>query len=318
MHGVVSGAEVRVSQAPVVPIVATLTLPYPRVLPGVPVDLSITLKNVSNRPVTVGLISRVIVTLPDGSVFPPTGTPAERNDRQELEPYGTSSPLTSIELAAGESIERVINWDRAAPKNWSHASAYSGPGNYDLQVELERGMRDEEPNYVGVIRTSSARLERVVPVGEDETLWARMQAVSSGRWCDSAFASTKAGAALAEEIVQLHPTSGYYPYALLLRNYARQKEDIPLSLDAADRFRDSPALPYLLSAAGDAALYEAKTSYRANHDVDKAKKFYDLAETYYRDALKTNSTAIRGVAQRNLDDITARREKLAADNPKRQ
>jgi hypothetical protein len=144
-----------------------------------------------------------------------------------------------------------------------------------------------------------------------------MQAVSSGHWCDSAFATTKAGAALAEEIVQLHPTSGYYPYALLLRRFTRQKDDITLWLEAASRFQDSPALPYLLKAAGDAAVYEAKRTYRAGHDADEARKYYDLAETYYRDALKTNSMAIHGIAQLCLEDIAVYREKLRAHDSKR-
>jgi hypothetical protein len=67
-----------------------------------------------------------------------------------------------------------------------------------------------------------------------------------------------------------------------------------------------------LKAAGDAALYEARTADWSRHDSGGARKFYDLAETYYRDALKTNSLAIRGGAESSLDYLERERSKLKA------
>ena len=288
---------------------ATLVVPHATVLPGVPFDMVVTLKNISDRPVTVGLLAKLVATLPDGSFF--LSTEAD----WLLEPNDTSGePVTSIELAPGEAVERVANWDRGSIPSWSHSSSFSGPGDYQVSLQLARGYRDasgdERKNYAGTIHTSSALLRRSVPAGEDEAVWAEMQRVAAGHWSDDGFATTKVGKALAKEIIQVHPTSAYFPYALLLSNPVKQERDIAGLLDASNRFPNSPAFPYLLKAAGDAALYEARTAEAVRHDHSAAQNFYDLAEVHYRAALRTDSAAIRETAERSLDHAKREREKL--------
>lgn len=288
---------------------ATLVLPHATVLPGVPFDMVVTLKNISDRPVTVGLLAELVVTLPDGSVF------LSKGSDWLLEPNDTSGePVTSIELAPGEQVERVANWDRGSIPSWSHTSSFSGPGDYQVALQLARGYRDasgnERKNYAGTVRTSTVLLRRSVPAGEDEALWVEMQRAAAGHWTDDAFATTKVGNALAKEIIQVHPTSAYYPYALLLTNPVKQERDIAVLIDASNRFPNSPAFPYLLKAAGDAALYEARTAEAVRHDHSAAQNFYDLAEVHYRAALRTTSAAIRETAEKSLDHAKREREKL--------
>ncbi|MEO8379423.1 MAG: hypothetical protein ABI779_07145 [Acidobacteriota bacterium] len=278
------------------PIVATVTLPHAQVLPGVPFDIEVTFTNVSARPATVGLIANLVVTTSDGQTI--LLEQADANDHWNLDRNSNSD--SSLQLAPGESVRMVAGWDRGSIPNWFHySSSFSGSGNYQIGLKLERGFGDDQyndhVNYVGVLRTSSAHLERMMPVGEDEILWKRMQHLAGQRWTDSSFSTTKGGVALADEIVLLHPTSQYYPYALLLRSEFKQKDDIAPLLEAAERFTNSPAYPYLLKAAGDAALYEATAAERRD-DVASAARYYELVQTYYDRALKTDNQAIRGGA----------------------
>jgi hypothetical protein len=276
------------------PIVATLSLPYDTILPGIPFDLVVTLKNVSDKPATAGLLVRIVVTDAGGrTLVAPDRRPIMtdvNNNSASLRPalYGY------VSLSPGQSVEKVVQWDHSMP-NWSHDSAFSGPGIYDIALELEYGDAeyDDVVNYVGILRTSTARLHRVA-VGDDAVIWKRLQEISGGKWADDWFKATKEGLAFGEEVLAHHQESNYYPYALFLRTFNRNylEEHIAPFLEAAKRFPDSPAFPYLLKGAADAAYVEASTAeYRK--ETEKAAKLFALAETYYREALKTNSASIR-------------------------
>ena len=225
--------------APAGPIVATVSLPYDTVLPGVPFDIEVTLKNVSRRSAKVGVIAYLVVALPDGGTFRTSG-----NDAAILEPQAPDADLY-IELAPGEVARRAIGWERGTPPNWCRYPDFSAPGTYEVALELQIGAHrddDDLSNYVGRLRTSSARLERVVPAGDDEALWERMQELTGRHWPDGGFAFLKEGKDLAREIIELHPASSYYPYALLLDSFARSEKDIPVLLSAAERFPKSRLL----------------------------------------------------------------------------
>lgn len=290
------------------PILATLTLPHDMILPGVPFDLVVTLKNVSDKTATVGLAAQIIVIAAGGQKLVSPNR-SRVSDGAHFN-FGTLTPTKPhylyVPLAPGESVQKVVHWDRSMA-SWFRYSAFSYPGIYDIAIELEDGGGDhfeDFVNYVGILRTSTARLHRVV-TGVDAALWGRLQEVSDGKWSDNWFTAKKEGVALAEEIVAKHPDSSYYPYALFMtrifnRNYGR--DDIEPLLDAAKRFPDSPAYPYLLKGAGDAAFVEGTRAARVK-DNATAEKYFDLAEKCFRDALRTNSLAIRAQSEERIRSL---------------
>lgn len=286
-------------------VVAKLALPHERVLPGVPFDMVVTFTNTSAQRVTVGTIASLIVTLPDGSTFAPP-------EHRILQPHLLSSPETAIELGPKESTERALTWDHADPGSWASYAEISRPGTYALTLELVAGRDDDEETYVGTIRTSSVRLERVVPLGEDEAIWQKMQDVSGGEWSDDGFLRLKQGNGLAEDIIKLHPRSSYYPYALLLKTQYWSLVNVDEVLQAARDFPDSPAQPYLVKAAGDHA-YSEGIGAQIRNDEAAADKFYALAEQYYRKVPKTANVAVQDEVARNLR-ISAARGRLGAEH----
>jgi hypothetical protein len=243
----------------------------------------VTLKNISDRPATVGLRARSVVTDAGGRTLL---APVRNRVIDDTDFNGTMLKPTEFDyvpLAPRESVQKVVHWDRSMP-NWSRYSVFSGPGIYDIALELEGGNRqyDDFVNYVGILRTNTVRLHRVA-IGEDAAVWQRMQETSEGKWADDWFPANE-GFALAEDVIAHHRDSGYYPYALfIVRMFSRNigEDDIEPLLEAAKRFPDSPAYPYLLKGAADAAFVEASTAeYRK--ETEKAAKLFDLAETCYR------------------------------------
>lgn len=288
-------------------VTATLKLPFEKVLPGVPFDVEVTLTNTSPQTVKVGTMASIVVTRSDGARIP-----VSRLDRNRLQPY-ESADDTFIELSPGESTRRVIGWDSASPPNWSITDGFSGPNSYEIALELEIGGHTREAdlsNYVGTLRTSTAPLQRVLPLGDDEAIWKRMQEIAGGHWSDDGFTRLKEGKQLAKEIIDVHPASNYYPYALLLFTFVRDPKDIPKFLDAAERFADSPAHAYLLKAAGDAAYGETIRAAMAR-DNTRVSHFGALAEKYYRAALDTSQLGIKQEAEIGLQRAMAEREKVS-------
>jgi len=198
----------RAAGVPRQPVEATLTLPNASVLPGVPFDMTVTMKNVSRSPVSVGISAGLIVTLADGTKITP-------KERHILDPQISAHPDTWIQLSAGESRQWSIDWHHFTPSMF-HYPEFSGPGTYDVTLDLAANKLEAPEDYVGAIVTSVARLTRAVTPGEDEALWKKMVAATDGKWADDSLANSKEGRHILREILQIHPASGYYPYALLL------------------------------------------------------------------------------------------------------
>src|SRR5260221_929366 len=228
---------------------ATLTLPSASVLPGVLFDITVTMKNVSHSPVSVGISAGLIVTLADGTKITP-------KERHILDPQISAHPDTWVQLSAGESRQWTIDWHHFTPSMF-HYPEFSGPGVYDVALDLAAYKFEAPEDYVGSIVTNAAHLTRAVSPGEDEALWMKMVAATGGKWADDSLANSKEGRLILKEILQIHPTSAYYPYALLLEpqfdHRPATKDDIAITLDAAERFKSSPAYPHLLLATGDIA-----------------------------------------------------------------
>ncbi|MCA1733868.1 MAG: hypothetical protein LC732_09725, partial [Acidobacteria bacterium] len=187
-------------------VVATLSLPHATVLPGVPFEIDVELENVSSGTARVGLVARLIVTLADGTEIRPSGLAV-------LGPNSGSTFDASIELAPGQTVQRWISWSRFVMPEWSMDSRHAGPGTYEIALELSS---DDPTGDDSSLRTSRVRLVRAFDGPEDEVVWARMQEASGEAWPDSGFISSHAGREIAEEILTSHPSSSYYPYALVL------------------------------------------------------------------------------------------------------
>lgn len=258
------------------PIRATLILPNPTVLPGVPFDLAVEFKNESSRPLSVGLIAHMHVTLSDGHTYVTS----------HYSPLTPDSDIreSTLELAPGEAVQRYISW---FVQSWGSDGKFTGPGIYDIQLELERGADTPPENYVGRILTTHARLERVVSPGIDEKIWQNMLAARKGDWSDNAFERTGEGAELVKNIVETASDSGYYPYAVFFNrlNVPRADSIAPL-LDAAERYRTSPAAPYLVTAA---AVMSEVVSENATLSGESAKQYKRQAAELYRRAARIST-----------------------------
>lgn len=295
------------------PASATLTLPHDNILPGVPFDLVVTYTNVSDKPLTIdGARATLVVTFANGDTKVMMNKPGSEASQQ-----WTIKGSMPVRLGPGKSVQHAASWEDGSIPNWLHnGSAFSGPGTYGIALDLQ--IYDEE-QVLGTVLTPSVMLRRVEPVGIDAELWKRMQRMSGGRWNDGSFATMEAGVALANEIIQLHPSSGYYPYVVALRAfdvYQIGKNHIPVLLEAAERFPDSPAYPYLLAAAAGCARYEGLKAKRAG-DIAEGKKYLTLAESKYRQAVATKSVAIRKSSELGLRNVTYELDRATKKRPAR-
>jgi hypothetical protein len=205
-----------------------------------------------------------------------------------------------VRLRPGDSAQHAASWDYGAIPNWFRYGSFSCPGTYGIALDLQI---DANHNPLASARTPAVALTRIEPVGIDAELWKRMQEISGGRWTDNSFETTKEGVALADEIIQIHSTSSYYPHVVAFRVF-RWQEKSKILLEAAQRFPNSPAYPYLLSAAADCARAHGLTAQHQGH-VAEAMKYYTIAETQYRAALATKSVAIRKSSELGLLDVTS-------------
>jgi hypothetical protein len=274
---------------------AILTLPYETVLPGVPFDMTVTLKNLSSSPVTVGVEARLVVTMPDGTNV------SRKLWEGLLQPFPLPMDRNWVELAPGETRVCYADWYRY-PRNELHDPDFSGPGVYGLTLHLATAQQPD--NYVGEVVTTTARLTRAVPPGgEDEALWEQMNAAMGGRWASDSLSNSKEGPAILRDILQVHSGSAYYPYALLLERQLDMrrivtKDDIALALAAAERFPSSPAHSYLLVRAGEVASTLAAYALLLDKDEKTFFQYFTLAAQYFDKASKvTKVPAVRGVAE---------------------
>jgi hypothetical protein len=140
-----------------------------------------------------------------------------------------------------------------------------------------------------------------------------MLAAAGGRWPDNGFMSLKEGVALAQEIIEIHPASQYYPYALIVRMRPYTLPDeIERAREAAERFPDSPLHSDLLMHAANCALSKAVTASFWNRDRATGEKYYALAQRYLDDVLKsTSSPVLLDEARRGARDIQREAERKA-------
>ena len=219
-------------------------------------------------------------------------------DRPEFDGQWNLKPLVLLLLAPGESGQQAAGWEHGSMPNWFSYASFSAPGTYGIALDLQ--IVDKYKKPLAAVRTAAVTLTRVEPVGIDAALWERMQAISRGQWAAMSFQSSREGECLRDEIIRLHPASSYYPYALAMDAMRPvDKSRLPILFEAAERFAESPARPYLLLAAADGARYAAKVTQRMP-DAAAVLTNFRLARSNYREALATKSFAVRASAERAL------------------
>ena len=117
-------------------------------------------------------------------------------------------------------------------------------------------------------------------------------------------------------VISQHPRSAYYPYALLLGN---PLSGLPFDLarDAAEKFADSPAYPYLLLAAGVTAQGEAEKRAIAHAPVVEVLRYLQFANDFYDATLRAGDPAVYEHAGGNLRTVQNELERLSHAERKR-
>jgi hypothetical protein len=268
------------------PVAVTLTLPRTSVLPGVPFDIIVHFRNLSGHPVAVGRTAVVTVT-------PAGGAPVRMARFAHIDSPDASINEANVDLEPGEVRDGYISWD----SNWFFDdAAVTVPGTYDIALDLSGNPNevDDGVTLVGPVRTSSARLVRIDPTGDDAQVWHRLQEASNGEWPSHGFGSRAARTNVAAEVIASHPASGYFPYAVILNH------DFPrlaVVRDAASRFKESPAYPHVLLTAARVASVEGRRAAMSTATAADAEQFLQLAMELSDSAARTDNPAVAGQAR---------------------
>ena len=176
----IAAAAAASDKAPIVSV--TLDLPAQLLLPGVPFDMTVTSSNLSKQRVAVGAIASVIVT-------PQHGQPMRMAKHATVvESFSQVGP--NLTLEPGQSLSGFIEWSA----DWLYADeAVTIPGTYEFALDLTGSPSavDVEDGivYAGPLRSGTATLTRLQPVGEDAAVWSRLTEAAGGRWPSHGFGS---------------------------------------------------------------------------------------------------------------------------------
>lgn len=251
-----------------------------KVLPGVPFDMWIEVRNLTDTAVHLGLCADMLVKPEGGEPFTiwfgGEHTPSYPTLLPEHELDGPAVRNLLMRPRASETLTIPILPFLQGPVYFND-ERLSNPGRYTISLRLDNcfgGMVTPQksllpPQFLGPVITNEVVVERITPTGTDAVVWKRMQELSKGKWI-----STEWGDEIVSEIVSKYPDSNYYPYALLAcfgcvdtRAYAR-------TVDALKRFPSSPVIELLELEA----LYTCSKAgkplavYRAHHEKVKGSK----------------------------------------------
>jgi len=227
---------------------AKLVTPSTRVLPGVPIEMWIELRNTSDTRVGVGLCADMFVVPPKGESFWITYGGEEREAYPTLLPereFG-GSPESYLLLKGRESRTVTLPFMHAlsGPTYFSDPRL-AGPGIYRIALRLDYcwpGFTVPSASvlpaeFTGAITTSTIEVERSVLDESDVAVWNRMMQEAKGQWV-----STRWPGVIVSEILKQYPNSNYFPYAVAASADMSLADYAPLAEDALDRFPASPVL----------------------------------------------------------------------------
>jgi hypothetical protein len=243
---------------PASPIQAKLVIPDTKILPGVPFEMWIEVRNPSDASVCLGLAGDLIVE-PEGKE-PFTITRGGADGQLQ---YPTLLPEKDVEGSAvwnlvlrpreSRTLTLPILRDLQGP-NYFADERLSKPGRYTISLRLDYRFGAFEtpqksllpPEFLGPVTTNEVTVERITPTGTDAAVWQRIQELSHGRWSSVSWMSSEAGQAVIVEIIDKYKDSNYYPYALLASTFGAVNEQAHNRfVDARKRFPNSPVAELL-------------------------------------------------------------------------
>lgn len=243
------------------PVTARLVVPDARVLPGVPFDMWVELRNPSDAAITVGLYPTLIAHVAGRDDFEIT---PQAGDIPVLlaRPHTLGAGLQFVKISPGGSQTLTLPVAYGlAPGPFFRDYRVSPPGEYRLALRLDAypvGIADDKPlNFFGPVTSSEAIVQRVTPAGIDAKVWKRMQESANGRWTPPMLTSTTASAenletapqrfAVWSEVLTQYRDSAYFPYAVAAHQ-GNDEKYLDLALDAVNRFPASPIADVLHAA----------------------------------------------------------------------
>lgn len=244
----------RAAAQQVSPVRGTLVIPDAKVLPGVPFDMWIELRNTSDTSVTVGLFPHLIVRSDYGEPFEIRSTAFDSPVLLAGARTDGAHPQRVVTLFPRGRVVLTLPADDALSGNvfFRHARL-SPPGHYTVSIRLDfpPGIDAEPPPpmFLGPVTTTDAVVERIQPTGADAKVWQRMQQLADRKWAVLPMTST----AIWNEILTNYTDSNYYPYALL-RYPGVDDSYRKMVVAALQRFPESPVAGYLHILARDLSI----------------------------------------------------------------
>jgi hypothetical protein len=241
----------------------SVSLDQSTTLPGIPVGISLILKNSSNHSVTLRGFPYLRVTPEKGSsFFAKWGLNSEAG-------WITADATKPLQLRASETkeIRFPVDVTLTSPE-WFFDNRLSFPGTYHLQIIIATS----KDHIQDSITSNEVVLTVEDPHADDSLVWNRMQQLSGGKgwggqeWTEMCFQ-------LAKEIWDTHRTSNYFPYIAPMVP-ATVPEKIVIIEQALQMFPTSPMVDKL--HGGVAGLYEQEMV-DAFHkkDLVKARQMFD-------------------------------------------
>ncbi len=267
------------AQATRVPIVRLDLVPA-RILPGVPVNLLITMTNPGERQLEIPNWARM-------HVAPPSGEPFIATDDESSSPtdsFGLVSEFgPSVTLGPGETKSWVLPVHPLLAEPVAFMDErLSWPGRYRLSLETMTG--SAQP--METVQSNEAVLTILQPEGLDLIVWKHMLEMSSGRgwsghyWMESVID-------LAKYIHDNAPDSGYYPYVADFKLPGQTAAELREGIEHAIALRpEGPVADQLKGALAGWYLERGEEAF-AEGDLERAVELYAEAR---RRAVESNRT----------------------------
>jgi len=256
------------------PVQAKLVIPDAKVLPGVPFDMWIEVRNPSDATITIGLFPRLAVRADRGAAFEVTSGASDfpvllRGSKSAGEPV-----IDYLTLAPGEKKTLTLPIrEELQGAQFFRDYRLSPPGRYTLAMRLDAfplGIMSEPVplTFLGPVLTTEATVERIEPTGADAKVWKRMQELANGRWALLPMTISSGASPSVDvdtvgkmtsvwgEILTKYPESNYIPYALLWGS-GFDDQYTKRVLDAIERFPSSPVIEYLDARARNLTVKHA-------------------------------------------------------------
>jgi len=175
----------------------TLELVPPTTLPGIPVTVRIRVSNGSAQRVELPYHVILFVTNEAGETFP-VGGPVAVGMLGKTDVGPRSSTLLEVE-ARGAALQEF---------SWFDDPRLNMPGRYRLQIVMGTFSAEGPAVPASALRTNTATLDVVMPVGVDLAVWKEMLRAGAGKWAPSVLIHT-AGSELARRVITETPRSAY-------------------------------------------------------------------------------------------------------------